>query len=413
MEVTQSFRLIGKVDTKEIHCGLVDGQYIVRWNDVEHEFPGVKHVRNGDVAISLMTDSNGRIVPAHIKCCPGVILDVVLSNTVEHDPVDSPMATSSLAPADGRADTPTHAPIHRGFGGAIINELKMSPQLSSTATLAESVSEFAIVAEPFTDLSSTEPRQATVTQPEPGFQSTVVQMLGALYGQGATTQQIAQEIWELQKQMNDRLVLIQSKTEAILTQNLWRTHQASGGYLGTRKQYFSRTAPSNACKIYVVNKPTEFKKYGPFLMVMLDMIKNGTGIVGSVVPAVAAIDKVTSKGIDYSLKYLKENHDLINKSDGVIIDDDARAVREDLANYLAGVEALEGADLRQLGSYLAANRSENLRGNMYRMTTKDGHENGTAATTNEPTIKRSTLRSSVMWSSWHAENLMINWEGSQ
>lgn len=164
---------------------------------------------------------------------------------------------------------------------------------------------------------------------------------------------------------------------------------------------------------YVVNKPTEFKKYGPFLMVMVEMIKNGTGIVGSVVPAVATIDKVTSKGIDYSLKYLNENHDLIKKSDGVIIDDDARAVREDLANYLGGVEALEGADLRQLGSYLATNRLENFLGNMYRMTTKDGHENGYAATTTEPTIKRSTLRSSVMWSSWHEENLMINWERSR
>lgn len=160
-----------------------------------------------------------RIVPAHIKCFLGVVLDVVLSNTVEHDPVDSLMATSSLAPADGRADTPTHAPIRRCFGGAIIKELKTSPQLSTTATLAESVSGFAIVAEPFTDLSSAEPRQATVTKPEPGFQSTVVQMLGTLYGQDATTQQIAQEIWELQKQMNDRLLLIQSKTEAILTQS--------------------------------------------------------------------------------------------------------------------------------------------------------------------------------------------------
>ncbi|KAF9946243.1 hypothetical protein BGZ72_000510, partial [Mortierella alpina] len=34
------------------------------------------------------------------------------------------------------------------------------------------------------------------------------------------TQQIAQEVWKLQKQMNDRLILIQNKTEAILTQQL-------------------------------------------------------------------------------------------------------------------------------------------------------------------------------------------------
>ncbi|KAI8594316.1 hypothetical protein EDD21DRAFT_449466, partial [Dissophora ornata] len=94
-------------------------------------------------------------------------------------------------------------------------------------------------------------------------------------------------------------------------------------------------------------------------MLMLRMIKLGTGIAGHVVPALAnlkvvnaidfaesSVNSVTSKiiqGVDYSLAYLEESR------------------------------RLEGVELRQLGSYLEANNSDKLLGNLYRMTTKDGH----------------------------------------
>ncbi|KAI8602836.1 hypothetical protein EDD21DRAFT_442529, partial [Dissophora ornata] len=55
--------------------------------------------------------------------------------------------------------------------------------------------------------------------PNPVFEGTVLHKLDGLHDQGDVTQRIAQEVWELAKQMNDRLILIQSKTEAILTQN--------------------------------------------------------------------------------------------------------------------------------------------------------------------------------------------------
>ncbi|KAI8597645.1 hypothetical protein EDD21DRAFT_436702, partial [Dissophora ornata] len=55
--------------------------------------------------------------------------------------------------------------------------------------------------------------------PIPGFEGTVIHNLNGLQDQGDTTQKIVKEVWELAKQMNDRSILIQSKTEAILTQN--------------------------------------------------------------------------------------------------------------------------------------------------------------------------------------------------
>ncbi|KAG0300873.1 hypothetical protein BGZ98_008797 [Dissophora globulifera] len=123
---------------------------------------------------------------------------------------------------------------------------------------------------------------------------------------------------------------------------------------------------------YIVRKPTEFfKKYGPFLMVMLEVLKHGNGFACSVLPVASTIRSATSQGIDYSLKYLEEIRSQIRQSDGVDVHGDAETLQHDLTRYLAGVKGLEGADLRQLGSYLAS--SDNLMGNLYRMTTQDGH----------------------------------------
>ncbi|KAI8596728.1 hypothetical protein EDD21DRAFT_357890 [Dissophora ornata] len=352
MEDTQSFRLIGK-DIVDIPLVNVNGQNIVYWDDIQEVFPGVKYVKNGEVTITKMRDSHeNRIKPDRIKHCPNVVLEVVLSTTVKHVHVDSPIRSTS----------------------------------------------------------------------NPGFESTVLHQLGGLYDQGHTTQEFVKQVLKDAQEIKDRLILIQSKTEAILTQNYelleytiprlfivlpeesthwdpktmfrinFRLHficecgehtEASGSKIPHHLHLANHEG-------YVIKKPTEFfKKYGPFLMLMLEMIKVGTSIAGHVVPALASlkvvdildsaqstIDSVTSKvieGVDYSLNYLEESRALIQKSDGVDVDGNARMSQQDLDTYFAGVEGLEGVDLRQLSSYLSSNSSDNLLGNLYRMTTKDGH----------------------------------------
>ncbi|KAF9536661.1 hypothetical protein EC957_010172 [Mortierella hygrophila] len=260
MEDTQSFRLIGEMEIMEITISHIGGQNIVLWEDIEQVFPGVTHVQSGNVTINRLKDSDGnRIVPQRITHRLSIVLDVVLSSTVEYVPVDSSMAISRMAFSDDQAETPTYGPFESHRPGAIVSELNVNPPISYTATLAESVSEFAITTEPFTDFSSAEPRQATMTRAstthiqsqlssltttielarqsgkpltsealssliasqltplsmaKPGFERTVIHKLDGLYNQGAMTQQIARGVWKLQKQMNDRLILIQSKTEA-------------------------------------------------------------------------------------------------------------------------------------------------------------------------------------------------------
>ncbi|KAG0309776.1 hypothetical protein BGZ98_008233 [Dissophora globulifera] len=181
----------------------------------------------------------------------------------------------------------------------------------------------------------------------------------------------SKEALEMAKRMYDRLILIQSKVGAVLTQNYelleftiprlfivlpeTLTSWDPTTMLRTKfRLHFicecgEHTKPAKGAKTpaseilhelhlakhegYVVRNPTElFKKYGPFLMLMLEIIKQGACLIGSVVPGVSPINSITSQGIDYSLKYLAELRAQIKRSDGVDIDS-----------------------------------------NLYRMTTKDGH----------------------------------------
>ncbi|KAG9061306.1 hypothetical protein KI688_007284 [Linnemannia hyalina] len=457
MEETQSFRITGTTDVKNIDVDIVSGQNVIYWEDINQVFPRVGHVCNGSSIVKLLRDSSRiRIVPHCIKHCPGVVLDVVLS-TNEHAHVDPPMATLGLAP-----DTPTH-PYHPG---AIINELNVNPPASSTATLAEFVSSLAIAAESSTDLSSAEPRQATVTRgntthiqsqfisvaavieharqsgkpltsealssliaskltpasmAKSGFERTVIHKLDGLHDQGAMTQQIAREVWELQKQMNDRLVLIQSKTEAILTQQLELAEYPIPRLFIVLPEVPAKYDPGNwfrtkfrlhfICECgkhtdvnnskdphhlhlakhegYLIREPTEFfKKYGPFLLLMLELIKFGTSIAGHVVPTLASlkvveladsvkqsVELVTAK-IDYSLECIDKQLAKVQASspeDHIDTEPGAAMTQHDLTNYLSDVEGLEGIELRQLRSFLKTSEEENLLGNLYRMTTPDGH----------------------------------------
>jgi len=58
MVTTQSFRLHGKPDVKDIICDQVEGENVVVWEDIEQVFPGVKYIANGNTVISMMRDSN-------------------------------------------------------------------------------------------------------------------------------------------------------------------------------------------------------------------------------------------------------------------------------------------------------------------------------------------------------------------
>ncbi|KAF9309936.1 hypothetical protein BG003_009137, partial [Podila horticola] len=153
----------------------------------------------------------------------------------------------------------------------------------------------------------------------------LVRDVGELKLQGNVLEQLAIKMISMQQQALDRLALIQSKTEAILTQQLELTEcpiprlfivlpeepvkYDPGNWFRTNfRLHFicecgKHTEASNS-KVphhlhlakhegYLIREPTEFfKKYGPFLLLMLELIKFGTSIAGHVVPALACLTAV-------------------------------------------------------------------------------------------------------------------------
>jgi len=123
MEEIQEFRLPGSVDVKEIFCSHVEGQSRIYLEDTEQVFEEeIKHVKNGNVFMPWLRDSNGmryfkeceseclrprsnlaestllyfRITPHCIKHYPGVVLEIVLSSAGNPADVGSPMTAPSL-----------------------------------------------------------------------------------------------------------------------------------------------------------------------------------------------------------------------------------------------------------------------------------------------------------------------------
>jgi hypothetical protein len=58
MGETQHFRLTGTTIVEEIDYDHVDGHTVIYWEDIEQIFPGVKHVKNSNVTVKLLRDSN-------------------------------------------------------------------------------------------------------------------------------------------------------------------------------------------------------------------------------------------------------------------------------------------------------------------------------------------------------------------
>ncbi|KAG0272673.1 hypothetical protein BGZ96_005227, partial [Linnemannia gamsii] len=180
------------MDIAEISCDHIDGHDIVYWEDIESAFPGVQHVKNGTIIVSLMRDSN-RISELHCEFVSGLAI------------ATEPFADlSSAEPRQATVTRENTAQIESEFSSvaAAIEQARQSGRPLSAEALSS------LIASNFTPASTA----------KSGFERTVIHKLAGLFEQGAMTQQIARKVWELQKQMNDRLILIQSKTEAILTQ---------------------------------------------------------------------------------------------------------------------------------------------------------------------------------------------------
>ncbi|KAI8359033.1 hypothetical protein B0O80DRAFT_260258 [Mortierella sp. GBAus27b] len=129
---------------------------------------------------------------------------------------------------------------------------------------------------------------------------------------------------------------------------------------------------------YEINQPTEFfQRYGSYVLTILKMLKLGISVAGVAVPSLShllraeALDQATT-----GLKLLGGTLQTgLNQAIGClekITGDNEKSVDE-FSEQTQANEALEGADLRKLESFLNNKDGNKALGNLYRTVTTDGH----------------------------------------
>jgi hypothetical protein len=245
------------------------------------------------------------------------------------------------------------------------------------------------------------------------------------------------EILQMQQQTIDRLILTQQRVDAILVQNyelheypiprlfviLPDTYESwdprnflkerfrlyflcecdedcgSGMNNGTTSGQLTITAaepPIAPIRVknrihlakhdgYELSRPTEFfDRYGPYVLGMLKILKHCLAVATIVAPAVAlaensvkdvmegvkSISESTMAAVDMSINFLEQKLDDGGTSDDLI---GTESNGQETDNMFENLAALEGSDLRRLDTFLRNNDQDKVLGNLYRITTEQGH----------------------------------------
>ncbi|KAG0294905.1 hypothetical protein BGZ96_000229 [Linnemannia gamsii] len=130
---------------------------------------------------------------------------------------------------------------------------------------------------------------------------------------------------------------------------------------------------------YDLDRPNEFfEKYGSYVLTLLQMLKYGAVVAGVVIPPLAQLK--IADGLDTA----KQSADVLYSSmepkvdsaieylQGLSSSNQGSSTTEN-TSYENNLEALEGADLRQLSSFLKINDEGRVLGNLYRTVTGEGH----------------------------------------
>ncbi|KAF9344445.1 hypothetical protein BGX26_004362 [Mortierella sp. AD094] len=220
-----------------------------------------------------------------------------------------------------------------------------------------------------------------------------------------------EEMEKNQRKMLDQLSTIQSRIQTVLTQN-YELHEYPIPRLfvvlpkprkGPRRNFFSyqfqlfflcecgehtmlsKSAAKHEVHLakhdgYDLERPAEFfEKYGDYIMTMMQMVKFGCAAAGVFVPAIENLNLI--KGLETFLK----KFDLTRNAFSSLVDETISFLQNAQKRTGHGIEAsdsrspfdrlevLEGADLRQLDSYLRIKDEGRVLGNLYRIVTEAGN----------------------------------------
>ncbi|KAF9536254.1 hypothetical protein EC957_011849 [Mortierella hygrophila] len=183
------------------------------------------------------------------------------------------------------------------------------------------------------------------------------------------------EMKQPQKRALDQLAVLQSRVRAVLTQTYELYEHPIPQHTKTTN---SKTKIPHHIHIakhkgYEIARPSEFfQQYGSYILMILKMLKFGQLLYRSCfLIGAESIDQVTA-----ALKQLQEHLEIgvdrvIGHIDNVLARDDGAFEAND--EQARSKEALEGADLRKLDTFLKDKDGNKVLGNLYRTVTDEGH----------------------------------------
>ncbi|KAI8349846.1 hypothetical protein B0O80DRAFT_531631 [Mortierella sp. GBAus27b] len=403
------------------------GQHVVLWKHIQLAFKDAECVMMDDTLVPFMTDDDGfeDLEPLRIPIHPGTVLDVVVPSIEQHTPttpIDSMEAPSTIValriqPQNVIATVQqiTNVTIaavdavdkRLAIQSAILNREEKSLQQynhlnMNMAQWNMGVLEHDDQISPVDDYIKERHRRLSVTgiQEDDLFQIHTLKML--------------QQMLDKQQQTLNHQAVLENRVQALMTQNYelheypiprlfvvlprWTKrkdkiiHPLSKQFrlhflceCGDNTIHTSRGSFPNKIHLarhegYDIDQPNEFfKQYGSYVLAVLKFLKFGVMAAGVAVPPLALFKVVDS--LDAIQKSLASTVSNI----GSLMDETIKHIHELQGNIQDGsntsteqmrmedIEALEGADLRQLQLYLNDKDKGRILGDLFRTFTPDGH----------------------------------------
>ncbi|KAF9279663.1 hypothetical protein BGZ68_007780, partial [Mortierella alpina] len=474
MDTTQSFPLSKTMDTVELAVSHLEGQNIVRWEDIEHVFPGAQRVRNGHSVIKFCRSSD-----QSVNCCPHEVVNVVMSTVVK--PLDE--SSLRLDHADRQSElkaAPADAPVQRRPSEMSACSKLPQVQQPNVGTSSKAALFQQVVTRASRKARELEIEQRFISLLAPEVQETVrgssdiyqaftkaikdgngglsrsdtrqendgpLQILAdnntklleeisamrremSAYHEEAKQQALDNQkkieakqnkVEELQKQLLNnqdemkqlqiqalgQLAVLQTRVQAVLTQT-YELHEypiprlfvvlpqdptrwyAADPFSNKFRLFFLCECGEHTKSVdknteihfakhegYEIARPTEFfQLYGSHVFTILKMLKFGVSVAEVAVPAISHL--VRADVLDQASTYLKMLKDFepvaspvidwmeeVSKNEGEPVDE--------FDKQMKNKEALAGADLRKLDTFLKAKDGDKVLGNLYRSVTDEGH----------------------------------------
>ncbi|KAF9364737.1 hypothetical protein BGX34_000541 [Mortierella sp. NVP85] len=409
------------------------GERIVLWRDIQSEVKNADRVRNGKVLVTFMTGEDfEELVPRRIPYYPGVVLDVIVTSQNQEVAVmpESSMAlskTSVRSAAHGRTDTVRDLAGYMNHSDSQVDSVSQYVSNLSHATLGTLNKSLVIqsdilereeqrILQRHSQLPAAHSKENTAGQlfQNSAIDDYIMGQLGSMDGTGISYSDIYQMYTiRLMHQMLDRQVVLENRVQALMTQNyelheypiprlfivlpkpkrrrdkfthpltkqfrLYFLCECGEHTTGTGRGNLPNKIHLAKHEGYDLDQPNEFfERYGSYVLAIMKFLKYGAMAAEVVVPPLALFKVVD--GLDTIQKSLNMTADTI----GYQVDETIRHIQDLQGNEqddsaatrpmrLDDIEALEGADLRQLQLYLNAKDKGRVLGDLFRIFTHKGH----------------------------------------